>query len=106
MRIETQNPANVIQISDVEKLGLDPITVITQDFEPGCGRVIVECYGMAWAAYWGSMPDHRTVIKFMASMDSTYLMNKLSRPNQTRKDDLYLGRIVAAIVNALNPIQA
>lgn len=99
MNVETLTPAHVIQITDHP--GLDPITLIIQDFRPGVGRVVVECYGEAWAAFWGGMPGGKSVLEFLASMDPGYLHSKLSRPNQTRKVDAYLIRIVDAICIAV-----
>jgi hypothetical protein len=106
MKVEPLNPASVTYISDLGGIGLDPITVITQDFAPGQGRVIVECYGMCWAAFWGSMPEGKSVIEFMASMDEYYLRSKLTRPKQTKADTEYLGRICSAIHFALRQPQA
>lgn len=97
MKIESLAPAIAFQIADLGSLRLDPITVIAQDFGPGEGRVFVECYGMAWVAYWGSMPEGKTTVEFLASMDEYYLRNKLTRPKQTKADSEYLGRICSAI---------
>jgi hypothetical protein len=75
---------------------LDAITIFFQDFEPGQGRMVVECYGNAWAAYWGAMGG-KTVREFVRSADVYYLTNKLSRPNQNKTTDKYLQRLVEAI---------
>jgi len=105
LKSETLNPANVIQLSDMGSIGLDSIRIITQDLGPGEGRVIVECYGMAWAAYFGSMPSGKSILEFLASMDEYYLRNKLTRPKQTKADTEYLGRIASAVHFALrNPV--
>lgn len=55
---------------------LDPVTVILEDFEPGKGKIIIECYGESWSAFWGSMG--RTIAEFFCRCDEHYLANKLS----------------------------
>ena len=99
MKLETLNSATVIQISDLPRL--DPITLMVQDLGPGQGRVIVECYGEAWSAFWGSMPAGFTTLDFIKSMDCCYLRSKLSRPKQTMAQGAYLDRIVDAIYSSL-----
>jgi hypothetical protein len=79
----------------------DPITVFFQDFEPGKGRMVMECYGQAWASYWGAMGNH-TVRDFVKTAGPDYLVNKLSRPKQTKTEEKYLRRLVEAIKGDLN----
>ena len=64
----------MLQIVDVP--ALDPINVIFQDTAPRQGRILVECYGSAWACWWGNMGD-RTVRQFVASCDASYLAGSL-----------------------------
>lgn len=74
-----------IKISTVIKLlltdldRLDPVTVIAENFEPGQGKITIECYGKPWSAYWGSMGTS-TIHEFICSADNGYLIGKLS-PN-------------------------
>jgi hypothetical protein len=75
---------------------LDEITIFFQDFELGKGRMVLECYGEAWAAYWGSMGD-KTIREFVQAAGPEYLFNKLSRPRQSKATDKYLRRIVEAL---------
>jgi hypothetical protein len=77
-------------------LTLDAITVFFQNFEPGHGRIVVECYGEAWAAYFGAMPS-ATIEEFVKRADPDYLTNKLSRPRQSKATGKYLRRLVEAI---------
>lgn len=68
---------------------LDPITVTIEDYEPGKGKLTVECYGKSWTAYWGAMGSGSTVAEFIGSMDSDYVANCLWRgtdKQQTRVD--------------------
>lgn len=54
-----------IEISKVKKLRitellngphrLDPVTVYAENFGNGQGKIVVECYGRSWSAYWGAM---------------------------------------------------
>lgn len=102
MKIETTTVTQAIRITEIP--GLDPINVIFQDTAPGQGRVFVECYGNAWASWWGSMGD-RTVRQFVASSHVGYLMNNLvwgRMAKNTRKDGAYLERICTALIAALN----
>lgn len=101
MNIETVTITEALRITDAP--GLDPITVIFQDTAPEQGRIWVECYGNAWASWWGSM-GARSVREFVASIDPGYLAKNLvwgRMQRTTKKDDAYLGRIATAIINAL-----
>lgn len=55
---------------------LDPITVILEDLGPGQGRIIIECYGKTWSAYWGAMA--RPIAAFILQADNGYLVGKLA----------------------------
>jgi hypothetical protein len=82
--------------------GLDAITVLMQDAAPKCGRLIVECYGSAWSAYWGAMGD-RTIAEFLRDCDPEYVAGKLypSNARRNKSDEAYLVRIVEAVMSAL-----
>ena len=56
---------------------LDPVSVILEDFEPGKGKIIIECYGKSWSAYWGSMGG-KSIATFFCRCDEHYIANKLS----------------------------
>src|SRR5271170_1478105 len=81
---------------------LDEITIFFQDFDIGKGRVVVECYGEAWSAYFGAMGS-MTIRQFVQTAGPDYLTNKLSRPKQTKTTEKYLRRIVEAIKADLSP---
>lgn len=80
-----------IMLSDLREYHLDPVTVLLEDLgataiplesKPGNisrqGKVIIECYGKSWSAYWGGMGDC-TVSEFIQSCDDAYLVNCLDR---------------------------
>ena len=104
-----EKQVKMIFITEVK--GLDPITVILEDYQQGAGKIIIECYCEAWANYWGSMGD-KTVGEFFCSCDNSYLFGKLGgsllapiydedqrdfRDNKSR----YLKRIFDAVRDAL-----
>ncbi|MBJ2139861.1 hypothetical protein JC796_03885 [Delftia acidovorans] len=71
----------------------DPIRVTLDDIEPGRGRITVECYGRAWASYWGAMGD-QGIAQFFASCDNHYLIGNLA-------PDLHASRYSADALVAL-----
>lgn len=79
---------------------LDPITVVLQDLAPEKGRLIVECYGRAWSAFWGAMGD-RSLAEFIASCDADYIQTKLSPERLKKADAEYLGRISVVVRDAI-----
>lgn len=80
---------------------LDPITVILQDIGPRQGKLIIECYGQAWAAFWGGMGNN-TLREFLIGCNASYIANKMSPPYRTTKaQDAYLMRVVEAVHMAL-----
>lgn len=79
MKIE-QSTVKKIHLTDINSTHkLDPVTVLIEDFKPGQGKVIIECYGKAWCIYWSSTGD--TISEFFQRCDEHYLANKLSDIN-------------------------
>lgn len=79
---------------------LDPILVITQEWDPGQGRIIIECYGQAWSAYWGAMGS-QDLASFVAGADVAYLAERLAPGRRLTKPEVgYLTRIVTAVQEA------
>ena len=62
-------------ISEIENL--DPISVYLEDFSKGKGRIVIECFGKSWAAYWGAMGED-TIAQFFCSCDEHYLAKNLA----------------------------
>lgn len=89
--------AEVFVVLDAPKL--DPITVIIQNRGANAGRLIVECYGQAWACFFGGTGE-RFIADFIAGLDASYLAGKL-RPSAgkfKRSDDEYLVRVAGAVI--------
>jgi hypothetical protein len=76
----TESKVRKIKIEDIlESHRLDPISVFLEDFEPGKGKITIECYGKSWSSYWGGMGS-RTISQFFCSCDNSYLSSNLA-PN-------------------------
>lgn len=109
-----------IEKSKIEKLkiteakNLDPVSVYLEDFEPGKGKIIIECYGKSWSSYWGAMSG-RTISEFFFDANNDYLACKLANGIQSRvyespDDEIgepnhhyeYLCRIIDAVREALS----
>ncbi len=98
MRVEEQR-VEALMIYDAP--ALDPIMVMTSDLGPGQGRIIIECYGVAWSGYWGAM-GNRTVREFFMEASTDYLLGVLSRASDRRRGASdYLSRIIEAVRLAL-----
>lgn len=57
---------------------LDPVTVFLEDISESCGRIVIHCYGEAWANYWGGMGDE-DIANFFYTAETSYLADKLFR---------------------------
>ena len=55
---------------------LDPVTVIVDDLGPEQGKIIIECYGKAWSAYWGAM-GAGGLAEFFCGCDNDYIIRKM-----------------------------
>lgn len=67
----------VEKITLTELAGLDPITLIIEDFSNRRGKVMIECYGKAWSAYFGDMGKEK-ISEFIHTADVEYLVGKLT----------------------------
>ncbi|MEA1606122.1 hypothetical protein [Pseudomonas spirodelae] len=87
MKTETTQITKLL-ITDLmdEPHKLDQVTVIVEDLgvraeveqhKTRQGKIILECYGSSWSAYWGSMGD-RTVSQFFADAGDDYLIGCLA----------------------------
>lgn len=81
---------------------LDPIRVFIQDLAPGRGRIVIECFGESWSAFWPAMGKDATVAAFFIISPTDYLVDNLLRHQGAvavrtfRKRD-YLTRIIEAV---------
>lgn len=84
MKTELSQIARLL-ITDLmgEPYKLDPVTVVLEDFSPGKGRIIIECYGKSWSAGWGAMSG-RTVAQFVSDCGADYIISSLCRVSQQR----------------------
>jgi hypothetical protein len=103
MRIE--NIEVVAAFTVLEAKALDPITVVLQDVAPGKGRLIIECYGRAWTAFWGAMGDS-CIEEFVLDVNAEYIANRMGIPKETKSDKAYLLRIVQSVQAALRNKEA
>lgn len=79
----TRSQVTKLTITDVPRL--DPITVFAEDLGPRQGKVVIECYGKSWSAYWGGMGD-QTVTEFFASCSPDYIANKMTEEREEITD--------------------
>jgi len=70
--------SKVTKIKLTEVDSLDAVTVFLDDFEPGRGKITIECYCDTWCSYWGAMSGD-TVSQFFQRANNDYLINCLSR---------------------------
>lgn len=86
---------SAVEISKVDPT-LDPVTVYYHDFLPGQGRVIIETFGMAWSCYFGAM-GNRNIQQFVKEASVEYLVGKLMRHKELKRDIARLTRIIRAL---------
>ncbi|MGM0562801.1 MAG: hypothetical protein ACQES2_00585 [Pseudomonadota bacterium] len=75
MNTEKRNTETYI-LTDLE--GLDAVTVYATNYDLGRGKLVIECFGEAWAHYWGAMGE-RTLQEFVLKAENDYLAMKLVR---------------------------
>ena len=71
----TQSTVVKLTLTDMDDL--DPVTVVVEDICKGKGKIIIECFGKSWSAYWGGMGT-RTLSEFFVSCYDEYLVNNLA----------------------------
>lgn len=74
MKIE-KGTVTILRITEVP--GLDPIRVTLDDIGPSQGRINIECYGEAWASYWGGM-GNQGIAEFFVGCDNSYLVGNIA----------------------------
>ena len=97
MKIENKLVTKLL-LTDLDRL--DPISVIIENYKPGAGRIIIECYGRVWTYYWGSMSG-QSVQEFFKRCATGYLVDKLE-PSEDKNDIMYAGTIIEFIKIAFN----
>lgn len=96
--------STVTMMTITDAVALDPIRVITEDYEPGQGRIIITCYSKAWVGYWGGMSG-RSIKEFFIDCDAGYLIGNLTAglsqlKSREKNDNAYLIRIINAVQSA------
>lgn len=82
----TKHKTETYILSDLERL--DPVTVFVKNIAPGQGKIVIECYGQAWANYWGGMGD-QTLQEFFVRADNDYISGKMLKEiSQTDFDEI------------------
>jgi hypothetical protein len=97
MEITTSYKIKQLKIKDAPALGL--INVYLEDIADGKGRVIIECYGQFWGAYWNAMGD-RKIHQFFLDVDNDYLIDNIAPPRIKVADRKCLNRIIDAVKEA------
>jgi hypothetical protein len=69
----------VKKIRITEVLGLDPISVIAENFGKGSGKITIECFGESWSHFWSHMGDQYTLETFFCKASDDYIAGKLCR---------------------------
>lgn len=73
MKVDKQKPDTYI-LTNLKNL--DPVTVYVTNYETGKGKIVIECFGSAWAFSWGGMGE-RSLQEFFISCNNDYILNKL-----------------------------
>jgi len=91
MKIKPE-PKMKIEVSETKKIvitgvkNLDPVSVYLEDFAPGQGKAIIECFSKSWANSWGAM-GHETMAEFIITAGDDYLFGKFEgSDNRVERD--------------------
>lgn len=103
MKLNTK-PCTRLVIDDIMASNhLDPVRVITENIEPGKGRIIIVCYDAAWVGDWGAMSGD-TIEQFFMRCSAEYLAGNMGSASGLRagpKNRAYLVRVITAVQAAL-----
>ena len=105
MKITTK-PCTMLVVDDLlHDRRLDPVRIITENFEPGKGRIILVCYDTAWVGYWGAMGG-KTVEEFFMSCDAEYLAGNMGCSGHLRSGDRHRAYLVSVIEAAKEALRS
>ncbi len=79
------NVATAVKLTLTNLKNLDPVTVYLEEFSPKQGRIVIHCWGKAWAAFWPAMGS-RGIAQFFVDSDNPYLAKNL---DSDLKRDVY-----------------
>ncbi|MGP4843359.1 hypothetical protein ACTXGQ_04440 [Marinobacter sp. 1Y8] len=77
VQLSTVQKLQLTQLQEASPFRLDPVTVILEDFELGKGKIIIECFGDSWSAFWLAM-GKRDIATFFCRCDEHYIAKNLS----------------------------
>lgn len=83
MKIERSEVTKLV-ITDIPRL--DPVTVFAEDIGPRQGKIVIECYGRSWSAYWGGMGE-RSIVEFFCSCNVGYIADRMTTERPTIVDE-------------------
>ncbi len=73
MNIE-QSTVVAIKLTNIERL--DPVTIYLEEFSKDAGRIVIHCWGKAWASFWPAMGG-RGIAQFFVDCNNAYLAKNL-----------------------------
>lgn len=73
MKLE-QSTVTTLRLTELERL--DSVSVFLEDFGPGRGRIVIECFGEAWSSFWPAMGG--SLEDFFIRCEDGYLAKNLA----------------------------
>lgn len=80
----TKQEVDTYVLAGLERL--DPVTVYVTNYEPGKGKIVIECYGKAWSCFWGGMSG-RNLQAFVLTCNNDYILGKMVEETTQRDFD-------------------
>lgn len=68
--------ATAVKLTLTNLKNLDPVTIYLEEFSQKQGRIVIHCWGKAWAAFWPAM-GNRGIAQFFVDSDNPYLAKNL-----------------------------
>ncbi len=96
--------AVTLTLTNLDKL--DTVTVYLEDMSPRQGRIVIHCWGKAWAAFWPAMGS-RGIAKFYIESDNAYLAKNLASDLKSEVNDyealhsLLLDKVTQKLSNSM-----
>jgi len=78
--------STVIKIKATELQDLDPVTLYIENIEPSKGKIVIECFGKSWSAYWGGMGE-MSIEEFVATSGNDYIVGNLLQGSSSTEID-------------------
>jgi hypothetical protein len=94
--------SSVNMLTIIGAVGTDPIRVITENYGPGKGRIIIQCWDRAWCGAWFAMSG-KSIEAFFAEAGWDYILGNLTcglhgmRKDAKKSDEPWLRRIIEAV---------